>query len=294
MEENKQITVLPYNEFRPKYDEQHQASIPVYVEPLSDNPRWMTWALLAMFICSALLSGVHTVPTAYNTIDSKFVAEWVRQPVALGVFIFIELGIFFTSYSMFKKWSWIALSILIFCILIAMVANLYSVYHALTTDDLGAQIVGIMFGLAAPLIAMMTGKQYVNFQRADADAILQAKRLYQERKVRYDKAVETAYANYQKRIQDEIDRRLEIEREQIRIEKERQLQLAASAVRPMSNGQAGHGQGYERESKAAFIVREYLSNNPSDLSIPVRELAEKIGVGKSTVANVVRSIKQNG
>jgi ribosome-binding protein aMBF1 (putative translation factor) len=53
----------------------------------------------------------------------------------------------------------------------------------------------------------------------------------------------------------------------------------------------GHGtnMGHDspRPKTAADKVREYLAENPQDRSLSVRELAEKIGVGKSTVSRII-------
>lgn len=185
--------LISYQEFREQYEDQHPASLPTYTQPLADNPRWMPFALLAMFIFSALLSGVHTVPTAYSTIEAGKVSELVRQIAALGTFVFIELGILITAYSMFKKWSWIAFLVLAFCIIIAMAANLYSVYHAMQSNDDGSRIVGVLFGLAAPFIAMMTGKLYVNVQRSEQIAEYKARQQYNEQKINHDKAIEESW-----------------------------------------------------------------------------------------------------
>jgi hypothetical protein len=63
---------------------------------------------------------------------------------------------------------------------------------------------------------------------------------------------------------------------------------AASMPVQLSDGRNGQsGQGYKRESKATQKVREYLDMNPAAASMPVRELATVIGVGKSTVANYI-------
>lgn len=75
----------------------------------------------------------------------------------------------------------------------------------------------------------------------------------------------------------------------VRVEMEPEPALPAPSVsvqRP--NGQSGHGHGYVRESKASVTVRQHLDSSPQDASLTVRELAEKIGVGKSTVATVLK------
>lgn len=51
-------------------------------------------------------------------------------------------------------------------------------------------------------------------------------------------------------------------------------------------GQVGHGA--PRPKTAAQKVREHLKRYPEDASMPVRELADRIGVGKSTVQRVLK------
>lgn len=292
---------MDYNDFRSEYENQHPASIPFYEEPLSDNPRWMTYAILAMFVCSAALSGVHTVPTAYGTIEAAKVAEFVRQPVALGAFIFIELGILITSYSMFKKWSWIAFLILALCIIIAMAANLYSVNKAMQTNDMGAMIVGVAFGIAAPLIAMMSGKQYVNVHRSEQVALFRAKQQYHESKIAHDKRVAEAWEQLQIKLearQEKIN-----ERERIRIEREAEQIHSLHSLNSVNEQvrlpySANSSTGYSKRMDAKLIIREYLTNHPDMMVVKLDDLVKSIEaesgikVGRTSVHNV-RSEMQN-
>lgn len=77
----------------------------------------------------------------------------------------------------------------------------------------------------------------------------------------------------------------------VRVDLEQPKQL--SSVSTLSNGQTGHGQGFNRESKAASIVRVHLTEHPEDVSIPVRQLAELLNVGKSTISNVIRDMRND-
>lgn len=51
--------------------------------------------------------------------------------------------------------------------------------------------------------------------------------------------------------------------------------------------------GYIRKSKASEMVYAHLEQYPEDINLTYIELAEKIGVGKSTVGNVIQKIKEN-
>lgn len=78
---------------------------------------------------------------------------------------------------------------------------------------------------------------------------------------------------------------------EIRVEREKHPML--SAVQRVQMDNDGHGQRYTRESKTVQLVKAHLEAYPSDMSMTVRELADKIGVGKSTVANALR-VMRNG
>lgn len=58
---------------------------------------------------------------------------------------------------------------------------------------------------------------------------------------------------------------------------------------PSDMGQVGHHQ--PRPKTAADKVNEYLDKNPQDVVMTVRDLAKKIGVGKSTIQRVLTDRK---
>jgi hypothetical protein len=55
----------------------------------------------------------------------------------------------------------------------------------------------------------------------------------------------------------------------------------------------GYGQGYSKRTDARDRVRQHLEQFPDDLTLPVRELAEKVGVGKTIAAEVRREMQQS-
>lgn len=54
------------------------------------------------------------------------------------------------------------------------------------------------------------------------------------------------------------------------------------------------GAGYTRVATAVDIARQWLADNPDKADLPVRQLAEMIGVGKDSVAKAKKEIKGNG
>ena len=67
---------------------------------------------------------------------------------------------------------------------------------------------------------------------------------------------------------------------------------AATIAKIEERAQERKMNGYAKRTDARQLVRQYLADNPDALTVPVRELATLIGVGKSTVADVLREMKQ--
>lgn len=205
---------MNYDEFRKKYEKEHPASVPKIEYETSDHPGWLMWAVAAMFLASALLSGVHTVPTAYDTIEILKVAEPVRQAGGLASFVFVELGILVSSYMLFKNRSfWVSL-ILLLAVMIAVAANLYSVSNALKVngDNIGMSVVAIALGIGAPLIATMSGKVLVALHRSDRIIDSRARQKLKEDNIAWDKEIIRAWKQYVKNDQT-ADRQAQTDRQ---------------------------------------------------------------------------------
>lgn len=177
-----------YQRFRKHYEDRHPASVPKLENFIvaSDYPPWLSKVVFAMFVTSSLLSGVHTAPTAYDSIEKAKVAEPIRQIVALGTFIFDELGILTSSYLLFKRFNWFAFLMATMCVVIAIVANLHSVSKALETPDFGTQVVGVALGIGAPLVALLSGKLFVTMSRADDKASSESRKKFATAQKKWD------------------------------------------------------------------------------------------------------------
>jgi len=258
---------MDYAAFRQQYEEQHPASVPKLEYEQADHPVWMIPIVGAMFITSAIFSGVHTVPTAYEAIETLKVAVWVAQAAGLSAFVFVELGILTAAYMLFRKFSLLFLGILIIAVAIAMVANLHSVSKALSINDELTKAVAVLLGSGAPLMATLSGAVFVDVYRAYRAAKMRAERKHKEARIAWDTVINREFSRAQK--------------------------ASKQSVRKVSNGQTPSGYGYSRTSDAKEVVRTHLEANPGDFSLSVRELADKLGVGKSTVADARRDMQSD-
>jgi cation transport ATPase len=260
---------MDYIEFRKQYEEQHPASVPVEEIYIGEYPAWVTWAVGAMFVAAAFFSGIHTVPVAYRMIERFGVAEWLRQAGGISAFLFIELAVLVSAYMLVKRRSVVMLIILLIAICVAMGANLYSVSEAFLPEqfDSFARMIAVMFGVVAPLMAALAGGVFVWLHHAERVAEARAKTAFKELKIAWDKEIERAH--------------------------KRAYPAASRPVQSVSIGQSAVSSiGHKKVVDATVRAQQYLDAHPEDLNLSPRELARKIGVGKSTANNVQRWLRE--
>jgi hypothetical protein len=257
---------MDYLEFRAQYEERHPASVPVRVEEVSPYPRILQVAIFIMFISAALLSGVHTVPVIQQGLPPGVSSE-MRDVTGIAAFIGVEMAILLSAFAMVGGGNAFVRSALYMSIGTALVANVYSVikaFAAVAGGDIGALIVAAFLGIAAPSIAGLSGKMFVDVMRAKRGIDRRANEAYQESCQLWDARVLAAW---------KADARKAIN---------------------LSNGQHGQGGQKRRVSSKTAKVRQYYVDNPSALDTPIREIADKLGVGRQTVSNARQKVLSNG
>lgn len=286
-------------EFREFHKIQHPASVPhesMYAA-VSETPAWLPFAVLAMFVSASLLSGVHTINTVYRLMETTdaLLPGWVYGVVSIGSFVGVELALLLSAYLIVREavWGWAVLSI---TFLFAMSANLYSVSRALanssssatllftvgTVQITGELVVAVIMGIGAPLMALMAGKMYVNINRSERRATLTSRAQYQAALLAYDEMVIADFNKvYGKRKAPKISisnpsNGIPLE---IPLENERKMLPSNSTL------------GHKKQPNATQVVEDYLLEHPEALEINPVELAALLGVGKSTVYNVLKSKK---
>lgn len=199
--------MMEYNEFRQQYEDQHPASVPRMEVEMNEYPPWVRPAVLLTFVCAALVSGVHTVPTVWKSIEvGTIITEVIRNVISVASLVAVEMAILLSAYLMAKGVR-LAYFVTFIASSVAVMANLYSVVTAFnTSDDKGALAVAVVLGIGAPLIALFTGKMFVDIHRADRIQDARAHKLFREASVAWDKEVGAAFKKYQKEHAGEISR----------------------------------------------------------------------------------------
>lgn len=260
-----------YDEFRAYFEKTHAASVPVLQQIQSEYPRWLKAIVLAMFISAALLSGVHTVPTVRAGMQNEMVAPLVADVVALLAFVAIELAIFASAYALVAGWSWVVAGVLSVTFVVALVANVQSVLQAFSVIGANGwtQFVAVILGVGAPLITLMAGKMFVSMHRAEKQTSQQASDDYREAMIIFDRIVNREYEKY---VRQQTDNQTTSH-----------VSSPVLSVQTDSRQTARAAFGYNRTSDGQQRVIEHLSKHPEDAALPLRRLAEIIGVNKDTV-----------
>lgn len=269
---------LTYQEFRKEFEEQRPSSVPVYEVEMNEYQSWARWAVLLTFVCAAMVSGVHTVPTVWKGIEvNEIITSDVRNIVSVASLFAIELAILLSAYLMAKGVK-LAYAVMGVASTVAVMANLYSVISALADGgDPGALIVAIVMGIGAPLIALFSGKMFVDIHRADRVQDARARKIYKEACIAWDKEVEKAWKASQRSPMSN----------RVSTEPLSNVSNGLSIGQPMASTI-----GHTKVPDASRMVHDYLTDNPDALSMSPRVLAGLLGVGKSTVNNVQREMRE--
>lgn len=296
--------------FRQHYQLTHPSSVPALVMPDKKEYQphykyrsWLRYVNLAILISASLLAGVHTVGVVYDGITvGPIITEFIRRVVSILSFCAVELSIFISAYIMDKKRN-LAVAILIVGFLVSMAANIFSVFAAFATVDTGGRLVAVLLGVGAPLMALLAGAMYedIDGDKRIADQAVEARfnkakrdaeTTFQNRLAAYDEAVLGEYNTWLARTERRSRTRVDVSKE---------------VSNRVQNGQIGQGFGQPSNVQslpenvpnplrldARTRVIQHLEAFPMDISLPVRELETKIGVSKSTISDVIKTMRNAG
>lgn len=253
------------------YAKQH----PMPVRPKSQGIDGMVvFALVFLVAASVIVSG------------SRTVVEFGGGFVGASAFVMLELGIIGYAYIGAKRdpknhdrsVKRLTKAGITMAFVVALSANVHATLKAdgIVIDPAIDTLILLFVAVSAPTLAYIAG-ELLGIEAVSGS--------------RHQSDMETEYARQMAEWREGLNRAFDSRKGRLGIRVEMETEpalpsLSMSVQRP--NGQVGHGQGYVRESKASVTVRQHLDSFPQDASLTVRELAEKIGVGKSTVATVLK------
>lgn len=158
---------MTFVEYKTEWLLRHPGSIPTPKEAEKHGIlAKLAWGF--SFISSAIVSGVHTVPTIVQTIPSSEYltsdAKWIASLFGFGA---IELSIFLSAR--YRADSNVAKAGLFLSVAAAIVSNVYSGLHILqaANDNFIGGAAAILLGIIIPLLAVVSGEQWSKLDRED-------------------------------------------------------------------------------------------------------------------------------
>lgn len=278
--------IIDYDEFRKQHELRHPASVPVLEIEMNEYPAWARWAVLLTFISAALVSGVHTVPTVWKSIEiGEIITPEIRNVVSLASLMAVELAILLSAYLMAKgvKLAYFVMGI---ASAVAIMANLYSVITAFTSGgDIGALIVAVFLGVGAPLITLFTGKMYVDIHRADRVQDAKARKVYREACIAWDKEIER---EYKKQLKDNDKKSNKSDSQPVHTVHS----LNSVNEQGTNSYSANSSSGYTKRMDARSVIREFFRQHPDKMNARLDDLLNEIEqesgvkVGRTSIHNV--------
>lgn len=274
------VNGLPtYEQFERDWLRRHKGSI-------VSKPRISSWGLIfntglwiVIMTGAAVYSGTHTVPAAAQTI-SHYVPSPLRDYLSLSIFTILELTIFAGSLN--RRNNRTAFTLMVLAMVGALAANIGSSVQAVTDSggDWLIMVVSIVLALLAPSVALGAGEMSHRLYEQHQQKITSAMEMWETKRKELDAIINREYTKLEKQIRELSGRT-------------RTPQLSALSVADGQRTDSGHGygSGYSKRTDADTAVRTYLAEHPEDMNMNVRDLAAKIGVGKTKVAEVVRELK---
>lgn len=279
---------MDYQQYAEQHNEAYEAFRKIYEKKVPSPVRptvqkesiWTTVGLSVMVVASVIVSG------------SRTILEFGGGEVGISAFVMLEVGAIMYAYMRTTKYydesrhahvknllrfgMYLAFSV-------AIVANVHAVFRANGIEIPGADIViFLLLAVSAPTLALIAG---------DALGMLLVTDRIKHRKA--DQEYQSMLEEYTSTMNKVWNRESAKWGVQISVQRP---ELSSPLDSPIvSNGQkdlpAASTLGHTKAPDASKTVRDYLIQNPEAVSLPARELASQLGVGKSTVANVQKQLK---
>lgn len=301
---------MEFKDFRLQYIEQYPSSVPTAAKIISAYPRFMKWGTLGMFFSAALISGVHTVPTVFDGMETS-IDLIVRQVVSLLSFVAYELAIFISAYARMLTKSLTPLLTLIIAVSVAIMCNIHSTskaMDALKGTDQSSGIFALIVGIGAPLLALAAGEFYVQMHGSDRKAALQAATDLQNRNEIFDQGIRDAWAQHlqveQARAAQAAEREhqlaLEAEDRQRKADAAERARIARDERREQERSRESshevHEPTREQESSPAGRVNLHevakLVHERGEQDWSIKALREKYGISQGGASNVLNQAAQ--
>lgn len=264
----------------------YAARVPQPVAPTFSED-WLTKIiLLALVSASVIVSG------------SRTISEFGGGLVGVSAFIMLELGIVAYGYIRTRRYydeqrhystkRMMTLGMML-AFAVALAANIHATLkqnQALLEGGWLDTAILLLVAVSAPALAFIAGDALGMEDVASRRKRAEAMRHYQQALQEWQQALNLEWQKSQ------LYRSVRVSAVQPILSDASALSMSALDRADMERTQTGHANGYSKRMNARALAREYLAQNPDALNGTSRELAQKLRIGKSTAADVLREIKE--
>jgi hypothetical protein len=261
--------MMTFDEFERDWLRRHRALVPRRRNVSSGSEFFWIIFWLIVAAGAAVFSAVHTIPAAEMTILASVEG---RSDLAKSVFVIGELVIFGAAAKR-REIPWM-LYLLGAALLVLLMGNISSSVRAVSENggDILNQIGGILQSIIAPFTALGAGEILHVMLDKRQQKIMSAEDEYSAKLVELQAKINSAWKRYEKDSQADT----------------RQTALLSAPVLSEQTDTRQtprlSGYGYTRTSDGQKRVVEYLTAHPDEAALPLRTLADRIGVNKDTVS----------
>lgn len=252
---------------------------------------WIKAALGVVLVASIIVSGSHTIPTFADG-DTL-----IKGVVGVSAFFMVEVAIVALEFIRTQRHYRIAreepaslgyfiVAGLVVAVAVALLGNMeymLSSHGILITDGLRL-IILLGMALSAPLLAFLVGGVLAMYAVMDRVGARRHHEAYETEMQGWEDGLRRAWHANKGRLGGSMQ--IQVDRPVVSNGNSNGIPLENIPVLP-SKSSIGHS----KQPQASRIVREFFTSNPDALQGDAVEIAQRLGVGKSTVYALMKELK---
>lgn len=296
IENQVQIAEAGYQAFRRMYA---QTNRPPQRKPYVSRIGMVRTALIIIMVASSAVSASHTIPTFAGENTGGFgviigvlvgIAAFFMSEVALATFAYVGVQRHYrdTEQEPASLKKLIFMGVLVPFVVMGA-ANLNHVFNSngvQIPQEIRTAIL-LAISLSAPFMGYISGEVFAMYEVIDRVDEAKHEAAQSDIQERWEEKCRAAWgknkSDYGGKIKVEVPPPVLLSN---RLSEQTDIDRQQTDIRQS-------GAGFTRVSSATQQARQWLSENPDKINLPLRQLSELIGVGKDSVAKALREMSQD-
>jgi uncharacterized membrane protein YphA (DoxX/SURF4 family) len=295
IENQVQIAEAGYQAFRRMYA---QTNRPPQRKPYVSRIGMVRTALIIIMVASSAVSASHTIPT--------FAGE-NAQGISVVIGVLVGIAAFFMSEVALATFAYVgvqrhyrdteqepnSLKKLIFMGVLVpfVVMGAANLNHVFTTNGVVIPqeirtVILLAISLSAPFMGYISGEVFAMYEVIDRVDEAKHESIQSDMQERWEEKCRAAWG----KNKSDYGGKIKVEPVPVQVLSARTSE--ADGQRTDTDGRMhGYGSGYTKRPDARDAIRTHLTEHPEDITLSVRELADKLGRPKTTVGEVLKEMR---